>query len=228
MRRTRSLPPTDDTIQIAIPRSVLTVHETPVTGGPGRRARRGRRPRRRAGPTGARGMTIDLDAIRGAGMGPLAFVIALGMRPSRGARPDRVRVLCPVHQEKVPSCDVGVRQGRIAWICRSCGEGGDVFALVAAVRGLDARRDFRRVVLETAEVVGVQVDDGAPVRRRRRRDPIVDLALAIDRAADDWIAGRVVRTDPMIGGASADELCEALETLAAADDARAQDRRAAA
>ncbi|MBK8943135.1 MAG: hypothetical protein IPM79_37450 [Polyangiaceae bacterium] len=31
MSRTRSLPPTDDTIQIAIPRSVLTVHETPVT-----------------------------------------------------------------------------------------------------------------------------------------------------------------------------------------------------
>lgn len=173
-------------------------------------------------------MTIDLDRIRDAGMLPLAIVTALGMHPSRGARPDRVRVLCPVHGEREPSCDVGVRDGQIVWICRSCGEGGDLFALVAAARGLDSRRDFRRVVRETADVVGVQVDDGAPVRRRRRRDPIVDLALAIDRAADDWIAGRVVRADSIIEAATADELCEALETLAAADDARAQDRRAAA
>lgn len=173
-------------------------------------------------------MTIDLDAIRDAGMGPLAIVTALGLRPARGARPDRVRVLCPVHGEKVPSCDVGVRDGRIAWICRSCGERGDVFALVGAVRGIDVRRDFRRVALETAELVGVQLDDGAPVRRRRRRDPIVDLALAIDRAADDWIAGRVVRPDTMIEAATTEAICEALATLTDADDARAQDRRAAA
>lgn len=170
-------------------------------------------------------MTIDLDAIRDAGMGPLAIVTALGLRPARGARPDRVRVLCPVHGEKVPSCDVGVRDGRIAWICRSCGERGDVFALVAAVRGLDVRRDFHRVVLETAEVVGVQIEDGAPVRRRRRRDPIVDLALAIDRAADDWIAGRVVRPDTMIETATADALGEAMLVLSRADDA--DERRAA-
>ena len=71
------------------------------------------------------------------GAGPLGAA-----RWSQATGP-RFLVLCPWHSERTPSCSVKLASdGTIAAHCFGCGAGGDVLSLVAAARGLDARRDF--------------------------------------------------------------------------------------
>jgi DNA primase len=54
--------------------------------------------------------------------------------------------------------------------CFGCGEGGDVLSLVAQVRGLNVRRDFKAVLVEAAQMGGLyglvaEIEAGAPVER---------------------------------------------------------------
>lgn len=165
---------------------------------------------------------MDLEAIHVAAPADLRTLAKLlGLEATRGARADRARVSCPWHAERSPSCDLARRNGRVLAICRSCGAGGDLFALVGAVRGIDPRRDFRRVVRETADLFGVRLDvDLADRRVRPRHDPIVTLAAAIDDAAGRWLAGRDVRPVAIVEAASWRDIFEALEALATADTMR--------
>jgi len=65
-------------------------------------------------------------------------------------------VLCPVHNEKTPSCSVQVRQGVLLWKCHGCDAGGDAIDLVAAARGLSMQgRGFRDVLVEAAQLAGL-------------------------------------------------------------------------
>lgn len=165
---------------------------------------------------------MNLEAIHAAAPVDLRVLARLlGLEAARGAGPDRARVSCPWHAERSPSCDLARRNGRVVAICRSCGAGGDVFALVGAVRGIDPRRDFRRVVRETAELFGVRLDDDLADRRVRPwHDPIVALAAAIDDAAGRWLAGRDLRPVAILEAASWRDILEALEVLATADTMR--------
>lgn len=83
------------------------------------------------------------------------------------------KVLCPMHQERSPSCSVKIgRDGTIAIHCFGCGEGGDIFTLIGAVRGLDCERDFPRILEEAAELAGLR-DIAEELRGRggERREP---------------------------------------------------------
>ncbi len=175
---------------------------------------------------------VDLDAVHAAAPSPLQLARLLGLRVAPGARPDRCRTSCPFHDEKRPSFDLARRNGRLVGICRSCGEGGDIFAIVGAVRGLDARRDFRRVAEAAAELVGVRLDaqpwPARSARPKRRRDPAAELREAIEFASDRWVRGREVRPDPVIENATADEILDALADLMNADISRRRERREAA
>lgn len=65
-------------------------------------------------------------------------------------------VLCPVHNEKTPSCSVQLRQGVVLWKCHGCDAGGDAISLVAAARGLSMRGvGFRDVLIESARIAGL-------------------------------------------------------------------------
>lgn len=81
-----------------------------------------------------------------------------------------VKVLCPWHNERSPSC--GVTRGPDGTVrvhCHACKRGGDVLHLVAAVRGVDLDARFRDVLAEAARMAGVDLDalDAAPLPPRR-------------------------------------------------------------
>lgn len=165
---------------------------------------------------------FDVAKIRQRLSDPQRVVGALGL--TRGMRRERsgVRVLCPVHKEREPSCSVTTgRDGTIRVHCWSCSWTGDVLHLVAAANDLDCRSDFRKVVAIAAELAGVSADQSPRSTTRSYRpvrDPLVDLAHRIDVVASDWLGGRVVRSDATIEGASIAQIVDALELLEAADE----------
>jgi hypothetical protein len=68
-------------------------------------------------------------------------------------------VRCPWHADRTPSLSVRPGpDGTIALKCHGCGCGGDVFHLVAAAHGLDARRDFPEVLKRAADLAGIGID----------------------------------------------------------------------
>lgn len=78
-------------------------------------------------------------------------------------------VRCPAHADRTPSCSVRAIEGALLAKCHGCAWDGDVFDLVAVVRGLDVDRDFRKVLDELAALLGI--DSGAaglPPRRPAR------------------------------------------------------------
>lgn len=123
-------------------------------------------------------MSFDVDAIRRAPAfrDPHGVARLLGLQVAKGtsARSRVVRVLCPWHSDRSPSCDLTLRDGSVVGYCRSCSQGGDVLSLIAAVEGLDPRRDFRAVVTRAAELAGVEIqDDRRPAQPRPPpRDPL--------------------------------------------------------
>lgn len=131
---------------------------------------------------------IDLRAIAQALPDAEAYCRLLGLVPHRGPRRDTVRVLCPWHSEKTPSCDVTRQADRIAVKCRACDAGGDHLHLFAVAQGLDLRTDFRRAALELARLLGVIGVDTPSAKQppRRPHDPVIELARLIDRLPDYW------------------------------------------
>ena len=77
---------------------------------------------------------------------------------------------CPYGAHTRLKLEVGERNGCGVAICRACNAGGNVFNIAAAVRGLDARRDFIACVEEVAEQTGYHLtpeDDTPPTRTTR-------------------------------------------------------------
>lgn len=135
---------------------------------------------------------IDLRAIAQALPDAEAYVRLLGLVPHRGPRRDTVRILCPWHGDTTPSCDVIRLADRIGSKCRACDGGGDHLHLFAAANGLDLRTDFRRAALELAKLLGVTAVDTPRARQPKPRDPLIVLAKALERAAEDMLAGRAL------------------------------------
>jgi hypothetical protein len=114
---------------------------------------------------------------------------ALGL--DRGALPNRrgKLILCPGHQEHVPSCGVTLGDsGTIRVHCFSqCGFRGDIFDLIAKVYGLDTQKDFAEVLGIGADLAGIALEtprgggggDGAP-----RPRPILRLVPPPPGAGD--------------------------------------------
>lgn len=74
-----------------------------------------------------------------------------GVKLKRGAG------LCPFHEDKNASFAAKRdSKGELYWKCMACGvEGGDVLSFVAQIEGLDAKRDFRKVVEKAAGACGL-------------------------------------------------------------------------
>jgi DNA primase len=84
---------------------------------------------------------------------PHALAVSLGFRSRR--QPGGVLVSCPAHDERSPSCSLTLGpDGTVRVRCFGCGFSGDALGFVAAVRGLDARRDFAAVLKEAGELTG--------------------------------------------------------------------------
>ena len=101
---------------------------------------------------------------------PFRVADQLGLEPRRSSRGAMVR--CPVHAEKTPSCSVTRGpDGTIRVRCFGCDWSGDVLHLVAAVHGLDPRRDFKAVLEAAARLAGVLLDTettrGSPPEQKR-------------------------------------------------------------
>lgn len=98
-------------------------------------------------------------------------------------------IRCPAHTEHTPSCSVrpgddGLLQVR----CFGCGFSGDVFSLVAAANGFDAKRDFRKALELAAALAGVDTRLVNPPRERpvvARPAPAPAPADRLDSAAFD-------------------------------------------
>lgn len=65
-------------------------------------------------------------------------------------------IRCPVHGERTdPSLSLRAGgDGTLGAVCHGCGWRGDALSLIAAVDGLDVRRDFGRVLERAAEIAG--------------------------------------------------------------------------
>ncbi|MFO0656143.1 MAG: CHC2 zinc finger domain-containing protein [Polyangia bacterium] len=97
----------------------------------------------------------DSDTIKSALSDPERVLGLLGLLDGAKRQAHGFMVCCPWHSERTPSCSVKLASdGTIAAHCFGCGAGGDVLSLVAAARGLDARRDFPRVVELAADLAG--------------------------------------------------------------------------
>lgn len=82
-------------------------------------------------------------------------VAALGLEKGARRQATGLLVCCPWHQERTPSCSITRGpDGTLRAKCFGCDASGDVLALVAQVRGLDAKRDFTEVLRAAAEVAG--------------------------------------------------------------------------
>jgi len=102
--------------------------------------------------------TNHAPAIKAALADPKRTLEALGLFGAGRAHQRQAAgflIRCPVHDDRTPSCSVQVRDGVLLWKCHSCDASGDVLSLVAAVRGLSLRTDFRGVLVESARLAGL-------------------------------------------------------------------------
>ena len=85
------------------------------------------------------------------------------------------RALCPFHNEKSPSFMVS--EERQMWLCFGCQKGGDIFAFVMEMEGLD----FREALKVLAEKAGVQLKNYNPENAKQK-----DRTLEILELATKW------------------------------------------
>ena len=80
-----------------------------------------------------------------------------------------MRFPCPIHGGRELSAVAEVKDNTLVFVCFSgCGaEGSDALGLIAAIRGLDVRTQFREVLEEAASVAGVSIDS-LPLAPRTR------------------------------------------------------------
>lgn len=118
---------------------------------------------------------------------PWAVIRALGLDKGAQRQAGGALVCCPAHGDRTPSCSVTRGpDGTVRVRCFGCDLAGDVFALVAAARGLDAQRDFPSVLREAAELAGVELV--APQRPERaglepsRKHPLAGQRAGLEPA----------------------------------------------
>jgi hypothetical protein len=181
------------------------------------------------GAPSKRGARIEADQVCRSLDEPFALVEKLGLTEGMKRQARGVTVRCPWHDERTPSCSITLGpNGTLRVHCFGCGRGGDALHLVAAARGLDVRRDFKRVLEEAAQIAGVRIDDlSEPFTRRPRRrakgnpstsQPPPPRPPPADEVADLWARCAPVSDDP--------ELHHAL-TARAIDPAHVTDRNLA-
>jgi len=116
---------------------------------------------------------------------------ALGLL--KGAKPQArgLLVLCPWHAEKHASCSVTLGpDGTVRAHCFTCLESGDALALIARVRELDVKTQFRDVLAEAARIAGSE-----PVARY---EPVPDPERStLDALSYSAVAARLLELCPL-------------------------------
>lgn len=137
----------------------------------------------------------DAATVRAALTDPGELAAALGLCDGRMGRErgtwwregPGVIVPCPLHGGS--SCHVFEgRDGTVGWTCYGCNESGDALSLVAAVEGLDIRRDFPQVLQRAARIAGVALDDDASPARAAPRPTPPPRRAQPERLDDDAFA----------------------------------------
>jgi hypothetical protein len=173
---------------------------------------------------------IDVSRLDSAMPDAAAFVRLLGLEPHRGGQRGGVRIFCPWHSEKHPSCDVTSKDGRIVAICRSCGGKGDALGLAATVWSLDAKTDFLEVAERLADAVGVTLERSDPAYDYEAPpvDHVAVMAELIERMACGWLRGQPPSKadDAAYSAGSFNDACQAVRRLLRADQAKAAQRAA--
>lgn len=105
-----------------------------------------------------------------------------------GAKPQAhgLLVLCPWHAEKHASCSVTLGpDGTVRAHCFTCQASGDALALIARVRELDVKTQFRDVLAEAARIAGSEPAG--------RYEPMPDPASSrLDAASYNAVATRLL------------------------------------
>ena len=139
-----------------------------------------------------RKLSSDTDTIESALSDPEKV---LGLLDGAKRQAHGYLILCPWHSERTPSCSVKLASdGTISAHCFGCDAGGDVSSLVAAARGLDARRNFGRVVELAADLAGGSVDGYRPPVRRVM--PAPRLPPPVESVGALWASSQPVTDDP--------------------------------
>jgi len=131
-------------------------------------------------------LTFDADRIKRSVTDVWAVLHAVGLADGAKRQARGALVRCPWHPEKRPSCSVRCLDGGIMACCFACGAKGDLYAFIAAARGLDVRRDFLTVKAEAARLAGL--DGAASLRSTRLRAPrpVLTRRPPLDSVASLW------------------------------------------
>ncbi len=98
--------------------------------------------------------------------------------------------LCPFHHEKTPS--FGVSQSKQLFHCFGCGAGGDVFAFVMRMEGLEFPEAVRRLAAEAG--VSLPEREESPQDRARRQR--AEQLYRVNAMAAEWFVARLADDEP--------------------------------
>lgn len=139
-----------------------------------------------------RSIGMDAERVKRSVTDVWAVLHALGLADGAKRQARGAMIRCLRHAERSASCSITIGpDGTLRLFCFGCTWSGDLFALIAAARGLDERRDFPAIV-QTA-VASLGVDGSAPpppVRRQPPRQPpppaeVADLWASCGPVCDD-------------------------------------------
>lgn len=105
-------------------------------------------------------MDADLkQSVRLALSNPEYVLGSLGLLENSRKNHTGYMICCPWHSENSPSCSVRVHptDGTLSVHCFGCGEGGDVFRLIAAAHGLDPRNNFKDILEYAGRLSGIDI-----------------------------------------------------------------------
>lgn len=94
--------------------------------------------------------------IRAALRNPVALCADLDLLAGAKKQPGGVMIRCPEHKDTTPSCSVRLADG--GWLavkCHGCQWSGDALTLIAVVKGLDLKTEFKAVLIEGAKLAGL-------------------------------------------------------------------------
>lgn len=110
--------------------------------------------------------------IRTALSDPRGVVRLLGLEDGSRREGSCIKILCPLHDEKHPSCSVSLGPDRtVRFKCFGCDATGDVLHLIGAVNGLNVSRDFPRIIEIGASLAGIVPGVEAPKPKPRKAEP---------------------------------------------------------
>ena len=117
----------------------------------------------------------DTSVLRAALADPLDVCRQLGIDVRAKRQGGGLLIACPApgHDDRGPSCSVTRGPDRTLRVrCFGCELAGDVFTLIAAVRGLDVRTDFAEVARIAGELAGIDVERTAIESALRAPPPL--------------------------------------------------------